>query len=411
MFKPFFNIVIMSLGLAGCVAGPAPENFTSSVWAPGQNARPTDHPDGRWFTARDALHTTDSCRSTVPQLPTTMRRVEPKSLASRAMLLAAGDRLRVDISGDDDMLSGVYSVQSDGSLALRGFRPLKIAGLTEGQLTDTLRHELVSSGVIRRLRSAVSVRVIESGGVPVSISGAVFAPGSVWPGERKPETRVGQSEGLATGDANGGRTLTAAIRAAAGVRPDANIGQVYLIRGGEYTVFDLRGWVGGWPVQDPILAAGDRIIVPQSNCFDPDLVRPTAITQPGIRVFMSNLTQSANNNAGAAIGEKTGSLPYGTRMLQGLVAMNCVGGSYMQSDRRGILISRNPRNGQSIVIERDIEELVRSVDRDRANPFLMPGDALACYDSRWTNFREALGLVSDLANGATPAIILGNATN
>lgn len=411
MFKSVMTAAMTSFALAGCVAGPAPENYRSSAWAPGQTAFTADHPDGRWFDDTAAPLANGQCGAISEPVPAHLRRINPASLAGGAMLLAAGDKVRIDVSGDVDMLTGVYAIQGDGTLALRGFKPLQIAGLTEDQLTDRVRNELAAAGLIRPLRSAVSVRVIESGGVPVSISGAVFAPGSVRPGERNPETRVGQSEGSVTGDANAGRTLSAAIRAAAGVRPDADIGQVYLVRGGEYAVFDLTGWIAGWSSQDPILAAGDRIIVPETNCFNPALVRPTAITQPGIRVFMSNLTKGAESNGGAGIGEQTGSLPYGTRLLQGLVAMNCVGGSYMQSDRRAILMSRNPRNGQSIVIERNIEKLVRSVNRDDANPFLMPGDTLVCYDSRWTNFREALRLVSDVANTATPAIILGNATN
>ena len=53
--------------------------------------------------------------------------------------------------------------------------------------------------------------------------------------------------------------------------------------------------------------------------------------------------------------------------------------------------------------------LVREANRDALNPFLMPGDAIACYDSRWTNFREAVGFVSEAVNTATPAILLDNA--
>lgn len=411
MFKAVLNAAIASLALAGCVAGPAPQNFSSSAWAPGQSASQTDHPDGRWYGETAYTSGSGACRPSSVRLPSTLTKVDPAALTDTAALLSPGDRVKVVIAGDDDMLTGVYAIQNDGTLVLRNFKPVQVAGLSEQQLTASLRRELVDAGLVQPLASAVSVRTIETGGVPVAISGAVFAPGSIRPGGRTPESRIGLKEGPATGDANAGRTLSAAIRAAAGVRPDADIGQIYLIRGSEYAVFDLNGWAEGWPAMDPTLSAGDRIIVPETDCFNEKLVRPTAITQPGIRVFMSNLTRGANNNAGAGVGEKTGSLPYGTRMLQGLVAMNCVGGSYMQSDRRAILISRNPRNGQSIVIERDIEKLVRAVDRDEANPYLMPGDALACYDSRWTNFREALSLASDVANSATPAIILGNAAN
>ena len=72
-------------------------------------------------------------------------------------------------------------------------------------------------------------------------------------------------------------------------------------------------------------------------------------------------------------------------------------------------ISRNPINGRSVVIERDIEKLVRGADRDAYDPYLMPGDAIACYDSRWTNLSEAIGIVSQGVSTVTPAILLDNA--
>ena len=46
---------------------------------------------------------------------------------------------------------------------------------------------------------------------------------------------------------------------------------------------------------------------------------------------------------------------------------------------------------------------------DSLDPFLMPGDAIACYDSRWTNLREAIGMVSEAVSTATPAILLDGA--
>lgn len=409
MVRATASLVVAACMITGCASGPAPSNYTSGAWAPGQSAVQSQQPEGRWHRDPASVNGGGSCTIENPPELGMLRQIDPSVWTNAEFRLAAGDRIKIDVVGDEDSLTGAYMIQGDDSLQLYGFRPLKVGGMSPPQLSAFLQSELARAGVIRPLARSVSVRMIESGGIPVSISGAVFSAGSVRPGERRPDSRVGQREGAVTGDANAGRTLSAAIRAAAGVRPDADISRVYLIREGQYAVFDLTGWIEGWAASNPTLVAGDRIIVPETSCFDPDLVRPTALTQPGIRVHMSNLTRGANNNAGAGIGEKTGSLPYGTRMLQGLVAMNCVGGSAMTAHRRGILISRNPKTGQSVVIERDIEELVRSADRDRADPYLMPGDALACYDSRSTNFREALGLVSDIANTATPAIILSNA--
>lgn len=404
-------VSLAAFTLTGCVSGPAPSNYASGSWAPGQAASQTDQPEGRWYRDAAVSSAGASCQMRLPADLSGLTQINPSLWQNSRLELAAGDRIQIDVAGDTDMLTGLYMIESDGSLHLQGYRPVQVGGMSHTDLANFLQRELTTAGLIRPLARSVSVRMIESGGVPVSISGAVFSAGSVRPGERRPDSRVGQREGAVTGDDNPGRTLSAAIRAAAGVRPDADITRVHLIRGNQYAVFDMSGWVKGWTAANPTLSAGDRVIVPETSCFDPDLVRPTALTQPGIRVHMSNLTRGANNNAGAGIGEKTGSLPYGTRLLQGLVAMNCVGGSAMQSHRRAILISSNPQNGQSVVIERDIERLVRSANRDDANPYLMPDDAIACYDSRWTNFREALGLVSDIANTATPAIILSNAAN
>ena len=53
-----------------------------------------------------------------------------------------------------------------------------------------------------------------------------------------------------------------------------------------------------------------------------------------------------------------------------------------------MLISRNPKTMETEVIQRSIEEMVLSPDRDQINPYLMPDDAIACYDSAMTDARE-----------------------
>ncbi|WP_379545348.1 polysaccharide biosynthesis/export family protein [Qipengyuania sp. DSG2-2] len=399
-----------SLVLGACSAGPAPANVSSARWAPGQSVQSGDHPKGEWVDRALAPASQQCALDAAPNL-TGYQQVSPRELGAATLRLGPGDRLLIEVLGDPDGLSGSYVVDSDGTVSLGTLPAVKAQGRTAAEFSNELRASLIGAGLVRPLRNAVRVRLAEAGGVAVTVSGAVFQAGSVRPGERTAQTRIGQKEGEVSGDANAGRTLSTALRAAGGVRPDADVTAITLVRGSQFTVFDMSGMMGTLPANDPVLAAGDRIIVPETSCFDESLVRPGPLTQPGIKVYMSNLTRSANNNAGAAIGAKTGELPYGTRMLQALVAMNCVGGTYMQSDRRAVLISRNPRNGQSIVIERDIEKLVRKADRDLADPYLMPGDALACYDSKWTNFREALSLFSDVAGAATPAIVLQQAAN
>jgi hypothetical protein len=91
-------------------------------------------------------------------------------------------------------------------------------------------------------------------------------------------------------------------------------------------------------------------------------------------------------------------------MLQALVSGNCVGGTQVtNADRWAILITTNPMTGQSEVVERQIEALVRRPDRDAYNPVLMPNDALACYDSNVQNVRDILKSIGDAALGATIA--------
>jgi hypothetical protein len=157
-----------------------------------------------------------------------------------------------------------------------------------------------------------------------------------------------------------------------------------------------------------MLAEGDHVVVPSRHCFQQALARPTPVTPPGVKIFVSNLIVPANNNAGAAIGADATSLAYGTRFLQALVGANCVGGTQItNADRWAVLISTNPATGESEVIERRIEALVRRRDRDAYNPVIMPGDAIACYDSNVQNVRDVLASIGNAALSVAAAHALG----
>jgi len=49
-------------------------------------------------------------------------------------------------------------------------------------------------------------------------------------------------------------------------------------------------------------------------------------------------------------------------------------------------------------MEQSIELLMRQAHLDRINPYLMPNDAIACYDSDVTNIREAAKAITDVLN-------------
>jgi polysaccharide export outer membrane protein len=112
---------------------------------------------------------------------------------------------------------------------------------------------------------------------------------------------------------------------------------------------------------------------------------------------MSNLIDSAQNNASAAVGRYATNLPYGTRLLQAAVSANCVGGKeWTNAPRKVMLASINPITNETQVIERSVEQLMRYANRDDINPYVMPNDAIACYDSGVTNLRDVARTIVDL---------------
>ncbi len=182
------------------------------------------------------------------------------------------------------------------------------------------------------------------------------------------------------------------------MRPDARIDKVVLIRDGWHQEIDLSGLFTGAETGDVPLIAGDKVIVPTAGCFQRELARPSQITPKGIRVFISNLA-SGKDNAAAAVGNYATNMPYGTRLLQAVVSGNCAGGTQLtNASRFAVLVSENPITGQSEVVERSIEELMRNPERDNFNPYLQPNDSVARYDSSVTNIRDIARTVIDIVS-------------
>lgn len=322
--------------------------------------------------------------------------------------LSPGDMLNVEIVKGDGF-NGDYVVSPDGYLKMPFIGELPAAGTTMMDLENTISRLLVAGGFFKANFAHVDVSVLHWAPIQVSVSGAVFQTGDVLLNERKAD-EDSDIRVSASGDFTQKRRLSAALSAAAGVRPDADIRNIVLIRAGQRRIFDLSGAIHGHQIVDPLLVAGDRIHVPSRGCFQQSLTRPSHITPPGVRVFMSNLTRPALSNANSAIGRHSTELPYGTRMLQGLVSANCVGGIQATNARRwGVLISRNPVTGESEVVARSIEDLVRRSDRDEFNPVLLPNDAIACYDSHVTNVRDVISALTEAAVPILNIAILGGA--
>lgn len=323
------------------------------------------------------------------------RRKVRSSLSNLRMRYSPGDRFSLLVPGAPDF-SGDYVINADGLVILPFSNAVKAVGLTNDQLSRQIESTLVRGGMFNGGEFRVSLRPVLYAAINITIAGAVFLPGRVVVGGVK-DSDKGEKMLNKSGDNPVDRFVAAALRAGGGVRPDADLSRVTLVRGKHTYVLDWRGAVTGAPVDDIALIEGDHIEVAEASCFQSALVRPSQITPPGVRIFQSNLTQPTNSNANSAIGQQSQNIPYGTRLLAGLVSSNCVGGSLASNGRRyGVLISRNPKTLRTEVIQRSIEDLVRSPDRDAINPYLMPDDAIACYDSGVTDLKEAATVLQAL---------------
>jgi polysaccharide export outer membrane protein len=164
-------------------------------------------------------------------------------------------------------------------------------------------------------------------------------------------------------------------------------------------ILNGEGFIG-----TPSLINGDEIIVASTKLENIDLIKPSQITPPGMRVLMSNLTAPSLSNAQAAVGSDSTRLPYGASLLDSAISANCVGGTQSANASRSvILITRNYGSTQQLVVRRSIDQLLANSSNHSVNPYLMPNDGVACYDSRFTNFRDVARGIGELVG----PIVLG----
>ncbi len=312
-----------------------------------------------------------------------------------AVPLSPGDMVELAIENGEGF-NGRYVVDPNGFLNIPLLDPIAAAGIPVFQIAERIEMGLVRANLFKAATANVTLQVLHWAGIEVSVSGAVFQPGRVLINNKSARSVI--SENLAAvGDFAPTRLLSEAVRAASGVRPDAKIDQVILIRQGWQVEVDMTGILTGDQVLDYPLISGDRVIVPSTGCFQHHLVRPSQITPKGFRVFMSNLTDSAKSNSPAGVGRYSSNIPYGTRLLQAAVSANCIGGkTWTNAPRMVLLASKHPITGETQVIERSVEQLMRYASREAVNPYLMPNDAIACYDSTVTNLRDVASAVAEI---------------
>ncbi|UDL07034.1 polysaccharide biosynthesis/export family protein [Marinobacter sp. CA1] len=326
-------------------------------------------------------------------------------------LLSPGDRVRVDLppknffqgvfETSDDSFTGVYEIGFDGTLKLPYVSPIPVQGKPLDQIEELVNKTLEQSGYFRLGMARLNISIQQWAPIQVAVSGAVFFPGTLAVNPRLPEASADQMS-LRGGSASLGRLLTKAILTAGGVRPDANIDAVELIRGERVHVINLRGAVAGYQTSNIPLVHGDHIRVHSRGLPDRRIIRPTAITAPGIRIFISNLTMPAQNNASSALGRHATSLPYGSQLHTAVVSGNCAGGAVStNSNRYAVLVTSDPITQRPITVERRIEQVLSQAGDVSVNPYLMPNDSVVCYDSRISNVRDIGRTISDLLSPIT----------
>ena len=300
-------------------------------------------------------------------------------------LLSVGDLVSVFVE-QDDVFTGDYVIGVDGRVRLPFARSVAAAGRGPAEVEAAIADALVA-GELYEIAPRVSVLLADYAAAEVFVSGAVFEPRQVVIGGSDAQSRDPARQ-QARGAATASRTLSAALRNAGGVRPDADLARIAILRGGQRIAVDASPAVRGGAFDDPVLIGGDRVEVPSRGCFQDALMVPSSITPPGVKVFLSNTAETVLANAPGAIPDAR-EMRYGTRYLQAAFGLNCFGGSKLtNANRRAVLFSRNPMTGESIVIDRPIEELLRRADRDEFNPYILPEDAMACYDSRVVSLKN-----------------------
>ncbi|WP_299490640.1 polysaccharide biosynthesis/export family protein [uncultured Shewanella sp.] len=324
-------------------------------------------------------------------------------------ILSTGDRLDIKILNGEEFAAKV-EIDTNGYIYLPFLDPIYAYGKDIKQLKRDIKKVLIDEKLMHANNIRISINPLLWAPIEVTVSGAVFEPGQHQINSRS-ELDIIDDASVHTGDHASRRSIAQALKSSGGVSPNADVSQVTVTRGYHTYYFDLSGVITGSPVPYFPLIKHDHVHVPERYYFDEDLVRPSQITVPGIRVFISNLTVPATSNSQSALDTQATRFPYGIRLLGAAIAGNCVGGAQSTNASRYILLTtKNPLTQEIDVIERAIDTLITHAWVPGMNPVLLPSDGIACYDSRVTNFREIVRTITEVIIPATLLDWIGNQT-
>lgn len=328
---------------------------------------------------------------------------EKHAMVFADLAITHGDVLQIRIN-DMEKFDGLYQVNANGSLELPFSDALQVAGLSRRQAINVLEAELVKQDWFYKDQVQVELSAVKLAPVQITITGAVFNPGRVSINNR-PSDKAEETVQRVGGGYSQSRDIVAGIAAAGGLRPDADLNNIYVKRQQNIIRVNLTPLLSGnGSVTTPQLTNGDQLYIPSTGVESIALIKPSQITPPGLRLFLSNLIAPSLSNAQGAVGSDSTRVPYGSSLLDSAISANCVGGTQSANASRSVLfITRNYGAKQQLVISRSINQLLARSSDPKINPYVMPNDAVACYDSRFTNFRDVARGIGELIS----PIILG----
>ncbi len=313
---------------------------------------------------------------------------------SDSITLSPGDKVQITIPEGEEF-SGIFEIDLDGSLHLPYLKPIIARGRTIDDLTLAIHQVLIIEGIFKQQFLSVTVSPVQWAPSNIIVKGSVYNPGNIMINERNYNNDFNPVNAQ-SGDFAHKRSLSSALKAAGGLRPDADLRNISLIRNNQTYIVDMSGILSGNPVNNPPLTSGDQIIIPSVGYLQTELMRPSIVTPPGFRVYLSNLTIPADSNNKASNNKFASSLPPGARLLKGAMSANCVGGTAsVNAKRHVILVGIDPMTSTTRVLQRSLSELIAEPNNDHTNPYLLPEDSIACYDSGMTNARDISRAIAD----------------
>ncbi len=222
--------------------------------------------------------------------------------------------------------------------------------------------------------------------INIAIIGEVYRPGPYTLQGGQARTGDAGAPGASSGSSSP-TTVTRALQVAGGIRPEADIRRVQVVRAtreGTSQMFEVDLWQlleAGSLQQDAILQGGDTIFVPTATAVDPEMVPKIAAAS-----FSPNAIQV--NVVGET--ERTGrlELPPNTSLSQAILAAG--GFNTRANELEAELIRLNP-NGS--VSRRVIDvDFAQGIDEEN-NPLLRNNDVVVVNPSAIANIDDTVGAI------------------